>query len=87
MATVGGPKWTKIDLFRPKWTKMDHFGPFWSREYQNPVRNKVILTKMVVLTILGHFGPVHFPTTLRRLPVEGVLTRVVSKFEGQLRAP
>ena len=33
---------------------MDHFGPFWSREYQNPDRNKVILTKMVVLTILGH---------------------------------
>ena len=30
---------------------MDRFGPFWSREYQNPVRNKVILTKMVVLTI------------------------------------
>ena len=22
---------------------------------------------MVVLTILGHFGPVHFPTVLRRL--------------------
>ena len=51
-STVGGPKWTKIDPFRPKWAKMDHFGPFWSREYQNPVRNKVILTKMVVLTIL-----------------------------------
>ena len=31
-STVGGPKWTKMDLFRPKWTKMDHFGPFWSRE-------------------------------------------------------
>ena len=28
----GGPKWTKMDLFRPKWTKMDHFSPFWSRE-------------------------------------------------------
>ena len=36
---VGGPKWTKIDLFRPKWTKMDQFGPFWSRECENPVRN------------------------------------------------
>ena len=33
-----------------------------------PVRNKVILTKMVVWTILGHFGPVHFPTVLRPLP-------------------
>ena len=31
-STVGGPKWTKMDLFRPKpkWTKMDHLGPFWS---------------------------------------------------------
>ena len=25
-STVGGPKWTKMDLCRPKWTKMDHFG-------------------------------------------------------------
>ena len=31
-STVGGPKWTKMDLFRPKRTKMGHFGPFWSRE-------------------------------------------------------
>ena len=31
-STVGGPKWTKMDLFRPKWTKMHHFGPFWSCE-------------------------------------------------------
>ena len=67
-STVGGPKWTKIDLFRPKWTKMDHFGPFWSCEYQNPVRNEVILTKIVVLTILDHFGPVHFPTVPRPRP-------------------
>ena len=30
-STVGGPKWTKIDLFRPKWTKI-RFGirSFWS---------------------------------------------------------
>ena len=67
-STVGGPKWTKIDPFRPKWTKMDHFGPFWSRECQSPVRNKAILTKMVVWTILDHFGPVHFPTVPRPLP-------------------
>ena len=36
---------------------MDQNGPFWSIlscEYQNPVRNKVISTKMVVL---DHFGP------------------------------
>ena len=31
-STVGGPKWTKMDLFRTKWTKMGHFGPFWSSE-------------------------------------------------------
>ena len=29
-STVGGPKWTKMGLFRPKWTKMDYLGPFWS---------------------------------------------------------
>ena len=23
---VGGPKWTKMDLFRPKLTKIVHFG-------------------------------------------------------------
>ena len=56
-------------LFRPKLTKIDHFGPFWSRECQNPVRNKVILTKMVVWTVLDHFGPVHFPTVPQPLPI------------------
>ena len=25
-STVGGPKWTKMDLFRPKWTILVHFG-------------------------------------------------------------
>ena len=25
-STVGGPKWTKIDLLRPKWTILVHFG-------------------------------------------------------------
>ena len=56
----------------PKWTKMDHFGPCWSCECQNPVRNKVILTKMVVWTILDHFGPAHFPTVPRPFPIPGV---------------
>ena len=29
----------------PKWTFLgQNIGPFWSREYQNPVRSKVILT-------------------------------------------
>ena len=46
-STVGGPK-TK---WRPKWR------PFWSRECQNPVRNKVILTKMVVWTMADLNGP------------------------------
>ena len=47
---------------------MDHFGPFWSCKCSNPVQNKVILTKMVFWTILGHFGPVHFPTVPRPFP-------------------
>ena len=54
---------------------MDHFGPFWSCECQNPVRNKVTLTKMVVLTILHHFGPVHFrwpfPMKIKLQPAGG----------------
>ena len=48
---------------------MDHFGPFWARECQNPVRNKVVLTKMVVWTILDHSGPVHSPTVPRPCPI------------------
>ena len=64
----------RADLNRPKWTslgKMDQNGPFWSilvSRMLNPVRNKVILTKMVVWTILDHFGPVHFPTVPRPFP-------------------
>ena len=33
----------------------------------NPVRNKAILTKMVVVTIWGHFVPVHLPAALQPL--------------------
>ena len=33
----------------------------------NAVRNEVILAKMVVLTILGHFGPARLPTVLQPL--------------------
>ena len=51
-----------MDQNGPLQAKMDQNGPFWSREYQNPVRNKAILTKMVKTTILDHIGPVHFPT-------------------------
>ena len=43
-------------------------GTKWTSLSQNPVRNKVILTKMVILTILGQFGPVHFPTVPRPRP-------------------
>ena len=74
-STVGGPKWTKIDLFGPKWTKMDHFGPFWPRKRK--CWNNVILIKMVVLTILDHFGPARLPTVLRPLA-----TRVVQRGPG-----
>ena len=28
------------------------------------------MTKMVVWTILDHFGPVHFPTVLQPLPMK-----------------
>ena len=82
-STVGGPKWTKMDLFRPKWTQN---GPFWSRECQNPVRNKLILAKMVVWTILDHFGPVHIPTVRRPLPIleEKFLVRGVFPNSGPI---
>ena len=32
----------------------------------------VILTKMVVWTILGHFGPAHIPTVQRPLLIQGM---------------
>ena len=57
---------------------MDHFGPFWSREYQDLVWSKVILAKMVVLTILDHFGPVRFSTVLRWL--------LINRFRGNSAA-
>ena len=62
-----------MDQNRPlqaKMGQMDHFGPFWSRECQNPVRNKLILTKMVVWTIWDRFGPAHLPTVPRPLLIE-----------------
>ena len=46
-STVGGPKWTK----------MEHFGLPNAK-----IQFGIILTKMVIWTILDHFGPVHFPT-------------------------
>ena len=74
-STVAGPKWTKLDLFRPKWTQLDHFGRFWSRDagIQFGIRPK--WTKMVVWTILDHFGPVHFPTVPRPLPISYIVAR------------
>ena len=55
----------------PKWTSSGQNGPFWSNLCPHPVRNKVILTKMVIWTILGQFGPAHFRTVLRPLPNVG----------------
>ena len=51
-----------MDQNRPLEAKSDQNGPFWSfwsGEGQKPVQNKAISTKMIVLTILGLFGPVH----------------------------
>ena len=45
--------------------KMDHFG---LANAKIQFRNKVILTKMVVWTILDHLGPVHFPTVPQPFP-------------------
>ena len=55
-----------VDLNGPKWSIL-------VSRMLNPVRNKVILTKMVVWTILDHFGPVHFPTVPRSFPSNWVL--------------
>ena len=58
-----------MDQNGPLQAKMDDFGPSWSRDCQNPGWNKVILTKMAVWAILGHFGTeVHFLTVPRPLP-------------------
>ena len=59
-----------MDQNRPLEAKTDHVGPFWSCECENPVRNKGILA------IVDQFGPVHFPTVLRRL--------LISDFEKSL---
>ena len=64
-----------MDQNGPLQAKMDQNGPFWSilvSRMLNPVRNKVILTKMVVWTILDHFGPVRFPTVPRPFPKNAV---------------
>ena len=68
LADPNGPKWTSSGQNGPKWTILVHFG---LAKALNPVRNKVISTKMVVWTILDHFGPVHFPTVPRPLPIKG----------------
>ena len=46
---------------------MDDFGLKGSCGCQKPVRNKVILTKVVVWTVLDHVAPVHLPTVPRPL--------------------
>ena len=60
----------------PKRTKMGQNGLFWSilvspMLKSSSDRNKGILTKMVVWTILDHSGPVHFPTAPQPLPSVG----------------
>ena len=67
LADLNGPK---MDLFRPfarpKWTILVHFG-LANAKIRFGIRS--FFTKMVVWTILDHFGPVHFPTVLRPLPI------------------
>ena len=60
-----------MDQNRPLSAKMGHLGPFQSRECQNRVRNKLILTNIVVLTMLGHFGPAQLPAVARSLLTRG----------------
>ena len=64
LADLNGPKWTSPGQNGPKWAILVH---------KNAVRNKAISTKMVVWTILDHFGPVHFPTVPQSLPSFGQL--------------
>ena len=66
LADLNGPKWTSSGQNGPKWTILVYFG---LANVKNPVRNKAILAKMVVSTILDHFGPVHFSTALAPLPI------------------
>ena len=68
MATVpvGGPKWTSSGQNGPKWAILVHFGRANAR-IQFGITP--VLTIMVVWTILDHFGPVHFPTVPRPLPI------------------
>ena len=83
------------DLNGPKWTSSGQNGPFWSTlvsRVLNPVRNQVILAKMVVWAILDHFGPVHFPTVLRPFPNFAILSLQASRdmksiAAGPLRRP
>ena len=51
LADLNGPKWTPLGQNGPKWTILVHFG---LANANIRFRNKVILTKMVVWTILDH---------------------------------
>ena len=72
-STVGGPKWTKMDLFRPKWTILVHL----VSRLLNPVRDKVVLT---IIVKMDHFGPFCFPTVLRPLPILNYLNLVTMDY-------
>ena len=70
LADLNGPKWTSLGQNGPKWTILVHFG-LSNAKFQFGIRSK--WSKMVVSTILDHFGPVLFPTVPRPRP-NSVLT-------------
>ena len=69
---------------------MDQNGPFWSILFSRmgkSVWNKVILTKLVILTILDHLGPVRLPPVPQPLLNRSHLRRgkLVQWREGNVR--
>ena len=73
----------------PKWTCLGQNGPsrilglFWSHEYENPVWDKVICTKLLVLTIWDHLGPAHVPPVPWSLLNQGTRDFELLRFEPQ----
>ena len=64
LADLNGPKWTSSGQNGPKCTILVHFG---LANAEIPFRKKVILTKMVKIAILDHFGPAQLPAVPRPL--------------------
>ena len=78
-STVGRCRWIKINLFRPKRTILVRFGLLSAK---TTLLKKAILTKLFVVTILGHLGPVHLPVVPRRLLILAFLGTLLCKTYG-----